>query len=252
MRLSPDEIVFFRIPVAGSLAVDVNMTLVGTWLVMALLFLACRALTRKFSPDFRLTRAQNAVEVAVGFIRSQIEDVLGRRADAFLPLVGSLFVFILVSNWSSILPIPFWANGALEWYMPPTSSLSTAAALAIVVLASVAAYGIKSQGAAGYFKKFLRPVFVMLPLNLLSEISNGVSLALRLYGNIMSGCVLAAILLAIAPLFLPALMGVYGLLAGTVQPYIFSMLALVYIGAALGEPSERDREELAKIRLSDI
>ena len=248
MNITPDAIVFFKVPLAGGFAIDINMTLVSTWMVMAFLLVACRLVTRRFSADFKMTRAQNALEVVVKFLRSQIEDFIGRRADSFMVLVGSLFVFILVSNWSSLLPIPFQVGGKIEWYMPPTSSLSTTVALAMVVLASVMVYGIKSQGFSGYFKKFLRPVFVMLPLNLLSEISHGVSLAIRLYGNIMSGTLIAAILLSIAPLFVPALMGVYGLLAGTIQPYIFSVLALVYIGAAIGDPSEREKGELEKIR----
>jgi F-type H+-transporting ATPase subunit a len=248
MKITPDAIVFFRVPVAPGFAFDINMTLVSTWMVMAFLFVACRLATRNFSPDFKMTRAQNALEVVVGFLRSQIEGVMGRRADSFMVLIGSMFVFILVSNWSAILPIPFRVDGALEWYMPPTASLSTAVALAAVVLSSVVAYGIKSKGAAEYFKNFLRPVFVMLPLNLLGEVSRGVSLAIRLYGNIMSGTLIAAILLSVAPLFVPALMGVYGLLAGTIQPYIFSVLALVYVASAVGDPTERERAELKKIQ----
>ncbi|MDR1477296.1 MAG: F0F1 ATP synthase subunit A [Rickettsiales bacterium] len=252
MRITPDEIVFFRIPVAGWFHVDISMTLVSTWIVMAILFVACRTITRNFSADFRMTRMQNAAEVVVKFLRSQVEGMMGRRADAFIVLIGSLFVFILASNWSALLPIPFMADGELEWYMPPTASLSTALALALVVMCSVVLYGIESQGAAKYFRKFLRPAFVMLPMNLLSEVSHGVSLALRLYGNIMSGTLVVAILFAIAPLFVPGLMNVYGLLAGTIQPYIFSMLALVYVSAAVGDPTVRERTELERIRLYRI
>jgi F-type H+-transporting ATPase subunit a len=232
--------------------VDVNMTLVGTWIVMAVLFVACGLLTRRFSPDFGMTRAQNAAEVVVKFLRAQVEDMTGRRADGFIVLMGSLFVFILAANWSALLPIPFRVGGALEWYMPPTASLSTAAALALVVMFSVVAYGIRSNGVAKYFGKYLHPVFVMLPLNLISEVSHGVSLALRLYGNIMSGGLLSAVVFSLAPLFVPGLIGVYGLLAGTIQPYIFSMLATVYVSAAMGDPTAREREELRKARLLRI
>ena len=248
MKITPDTSILFQIPLAGGFVFDISMTLVGTWMVMAFLFFTCRRLTRDFSADFHMTRTQNAVEVVVKFVRDQISAVLGKKADAFLPLIGSLFVFILVSNWSGILPIPFMVDGDLEWYRPPTSSLSTTAALALVVLASVTIYGIKSHGAVKYFKRFMRPLFVMLPINLLSEISRGVSLAVRLYGNILSGVMLAAIVLALAPLFVPALVGIFSLVAGTIQPYVFAMLALFYISAAIGDPDEGEQKGLEKIR----
>ena len=255
MKISPDEIVFFKIPVtlAGhDFDIDINMTLVGTWLIMLGLFFTFRHITRHFKSDFKMSRLQNMTEVLVKFLRDQIEVMMKRKADAFLPLIGSLFIFILVSNWSALLPIPFFTSGEMEWYMPPTSSISTTAALSIVVMSSVMVYGMAKNGIFRYFKRFFEPIFILFPLNVLSEISSGISLAIRLYGNIMSGGLLASILFVLAPLVLPGLINIYGLLAGTIQPYIFSVLATVYISAGMGDPTESEMEELIKLQSGRI
>ena len=255
MKISPDEIIFFKIPVsfAGySFDIDINMTLVGTWLIMLALFFTFRHITRDFNANFKMTRLQNMTEVLIKFLRDQIEVMMKRKADSFLPLIGSLFIFILISNWSALLPIPFFADGNLEWYMPPTSSISTTTALSIVVMSSVMIYGMAKNGVIRYFKRFFEPIFILFPLNVLSEVSSGVSLAIRLYGNIMSGGLLASILFILAPLFLPSLINIYGLLAGTIQPYIFSVLATVYISAGMGDPTESEMEELIKLQSGRI
>ncbi len=255
MKISPDEIILFQIPIdilGKNFVIDINMTLVGTWGIMIFLWLFFRYITKNFNDDFKMTRLQNMVEVLVKLIRGQIEGMMKRKADAFIPLIGSLFIFILVSNWTSLLPIPFYVDKNLEWYMPPTSSISTTAALAIVVMSSVIIYGIAKQGIFRYFKRFFEPIFILFPLNVLSEISSGVSLAIRLYGNIMSGGLLASILFILAPLVLPGLINIYGLLSGTIQPYIFSVLAMVYISAGMGDQSESEMQELMELQAGRI
>jgi len=243
MNLSPDSVI-----VGSVLGYPVSMTLVGAWIVIAPLVLFCRLATRRFTPGFKMTRTQNMLESLVVFIRDQIEGVLGRPADKYLPLIGSLLIFILAANWSMLLPIPFETPGGVEWFAPTTSSLSTTAALALVVMASTFWFGIKARGAKNYFGKYLKPVFLMLPLNIISEISSSFALAMRLYGNIMSMVVLYVIILALSPLLFPAILNIFGLLAGTIQPYIFAILALVYIGSAMGEPTERERRELVQLK----
>ena len=255
MNISPDEIIFFKIPVhlfGYSIVVDINMTIVGTWGIMLFLWLFFRRVTKNFNSSFEMTRFQNMVEVLVKFLRDQVEIMMKRKADDFIPLIGSLFIFILVANWTALLPIPFYVNKSLEWYLPPTSSISTTAALAIVVMSSVFVYGMEKQGVFGYFKRFFEPIAILLPLNILSEISSFASLAIRLYGNIMSGGLLASILFVLAPLVLPGLINIYGLLSGTIQPYIFSVLAMVYISAGMGDPSESEMEELMTLQLERI
>ncbi|MBR1544361.1 MAG: F0F1 ATP synthase subunit A [Alphaproteobacteria bacterium] len=255
MNISPDEIVLFKIPAnifGRHFCIDINMTLVGTWGIMLFLWLFFRYVTKDFNSSFKMTRLQNMVEVLIKFLRDQVEMMMKRKADDFIPLIGSLFIFIFVANWSSILPIPFYVNHNLDWYLPPTASISTTAGLSIVVMSSVIVYGMAKQGIFGYFKRFFEPIFILFPLNILSEISGFVSLAIRLYGNIMSGGLLASILFVLAPLIFPALINIYGLLAGTIQPYIFSVLAMVYISAGMGDPSESEMEELMTLQLERI
>jgi F-type H+-transporting ATPase subunit a len=137
-------------------------------------------------------------------------------------------------------------------YIPPTASLSTTAALAICVFVAVPVYGILQSGAAGYFKQYIKPTVFMLPFNVMGELSRTLALAVRLFGNIMSGAKIGAILLAIAPLFFPIIMHALGLLTGLIQAYIFAVLAMVYIASATRsrQPSqkklqqEQDRKEI--------
>ena len=118
MNISPDEIVLFKIPMmlfGKFFYIDINMTLVGTWGIMIFMLLFFRYLTRNFNSSFKLSPLQNGIEVVVKFVRDQIEGMMGRKADKFIPIIGSLFIFILISNWSSLLPIPFFVNGEIEW-----------------------------------------------------------------------------------------------------------------------------------------
>jgi F-type H+-transporting ATPase subunit a len=243
MRISPDSVEVWRI---GDF--PVSMTLAGAWIVMALLTLASWLVTRRFRPDFKMTGMQNAAETLVAFLRDQTEDVLERPAGAYLPLIGYLCVFILAANWSALLPVPFKTEAGWEWLAPTTASFSTTLALAFVVMASVVYFGVRRRGIRGYLAKYLKPVAIMLPLNVLSELANGFSLAVRLYGNIMSGAVLGAIVFMLAPFAFPALMNIYGLLAGTIQPYIFVVLSLVYIGSGLGSPGKAERRKLEQLK----
>jgi F-type H+-transporting ATPase subunit a len=115
---------------------------------------------------------------------------------------------------------------------PPTGSLSTTVALALCVFVAVPLFGIGEQGVRGYLKSYVEPTFIMLPFNIISEISRALALAVRLFGNMMSGAMIIGILLAITPFIFPVVMTVLGLLTGMVQAYIFSILAAVYIAAA--------------------
>jgi F-type H+-transporting ATPase subunit a len=117
-------------------------------------------------------------------------------------------------------------------FMPPTGSLSTTTALALCVLVAVPLYGVAERGLAGHLRGYVRPTVFMLPFNLIGEMSRTVALAVRLYGNVMSGTVVAATLLSIVPFFFPVVMQVLGLLTGLIQAYIFAVLAMVYIASA--------------------
>jgi F-type H+-transporting ATPase subunit a len=215
--LSPDDVVLWQWGF-----VSLNLTLVYTWIVMGLLTLVASLATRRLTSGPTMSRLQNLLEVIVGTMDRQIRDVARHDARRYLPFVGTLFLFIVTSNVLAVVP----------GFVAPTSSLSTTTALAVCVLVAVPVYGIASQGWGGYLRQYLRPTPFMLPFNVIGELSRTLALAVRLFGNMMSGAKIAAILLAIAPLFLPVVMHAFGLLTGVIQAYIFAILALVYIASA--------------------
>jgi F-type H+-transporting ATPase subunit a len=223
--ITPDETVLWD----GGF-VNVNLTLVTTWIVMALLIGAAWLITRRLRTDAEMSRWQNGLEVIVGFLRSQIREISGQDPDRYLSLVGTLFIFIFVSNALTLLP----------GYVPPTASLSTTTALALCVFFAVPAYGIAALGVRRYLRSYVRPNVLMLPFNILSELSRTLALAVRLFGNVMSFTKIVAILLSLAPLFFPAVLNALGLLTGAIQAYIFAVLAIVYIAA--GSQVQRTRD----------
>ncbi|RMF44559.1 MAG: F0F1 ATP synthase subunit A [Planctomycetota bacterium] len=215
--LSPDEVVLWQWG-----PIKLNYTIAYTWLVMVGLTLWAWLATRRLRVEPEISGWQNLLEIVVGTIDQQIREVAHGAADRFLPLIGTLFLFIATSNLLAIVP----------GFHPPTASLSTTTALALCVLVAVPVYGIASRGLLGYMKLYLEPTPLMLPFNVIGELSRTLALAVRLFGNMMSGAKIAAILLAVMPLFFPVLMHVMGLLTGLIQAYIFSILALVYIASA--------------------
>ncbi|MDX1607018.1 MAG: F0F1 ATP synthase subunit A [Candidatus Competibacterales bacterium] len=230
MTLSPDEVVFWQWGV-----VKLNATLVYTWLVMALLVFGARRVTRRLDSGPRLSRWQNALEVIVGGIRDQIRAVSREQAEACLPFVGTLFLFIATANLLTVVP----------GYEAPTGSLSTTAALALCVFIAVPLYAIRRRGLLGYLREYLEPTVFMLPFNIIGEFTRTLALAVRLYGNVMSGAAIGAILLLVAPLLFPVVMQLLELLLGLIQAYIFSVLALVYIASASVSHETLDPEQPA-------
>jgi len=224
MEISLDNWVLWR---WGPLVV--NATLVYTWLVMLLLTGGSWLVTRRLSAAPPLSRWQNLLEVVVSTIAGQIQQISQQRSGHYLPFIGTLFVFISLANLLSIIP----------GYHPPTDSLSTTVALALCVLVAVPLFGISQQGLRVYLGHYLQPTFLMLPFHLMSEFSRTVALAVRLFGNVMSGVMLGAILLAVVPLFFPVLMQLLELLIGQIQAFIFAVLATVYIASATQAHEER-------------
>jgi F-type H+-transporting ATPase subunit a len=251
MIISPDQIIFYKwqFELFGKdMTFNLNMTLVGTWFVMLLIFIICRMVTKNLNDELKISKWQNVLEVLVTGTKSQVEDIMQRKPGNILYLIGTLFIFILTANITAVFPIPVYSpyTNSIEYYIPPTGSFSTTLALAIVVFLAVPYLGIRKRGIFSYLKDYAEPKIFLLPLNILGEISGRISLAIRLYGNIMSGTILVTILLLLAPLFLPALFQIYGLLSGVIQAFIFAILALVYITGGLGEPTEAEIEALQK------
>lgn len=217
MHLSPDDVVLWQY---GFL--HLNSTIVTTWFLMLVMTIGSLVATRTLKVDGSISRWQGILEIIVTSIQTQIGEVGLKRPDRYLSFIGTLFLFIAVSNLGAVIP----------WYEPPTASLSTTSALATSVFAAVIVFGITEQGLRRYLKTYLEPTFLMLPFNIISEFSRTFALAIRLFGNMMSGTMIVGILLMIAPLIFPILMDLLGLLTGVVQAYIFSILATVYIAAA--------------------
>ena len=226
MELSLDSLVLWqRGPVL------LNATILYTWLVMALLVLGSWLGTRKLSTGARISKWQNLLEVLVANLREQIRQVSQQDPGPYLPFIGTLFIFISFSNLLTIFP----------GYHPPTDSLSTTAALALCVLAAVPCFGIARQGLGGYLSHYLKPTVLMVPFHILAELTRTLALAVRLFGNVMSGAMIVAILLAVVPLFFPLIMQLLELLIGQVQAFIFAVLATVYIASA-AQAHEEKRE----------
>ena len=217
MRLSPDEIIFWQ---HGF--VTLNATIVFTWGLMLVLAVGARLVTRNLSTDLTRSRWQNLLEIVVTAIEKQIEDVGLRHPKKYLGFLGTLFLFVATASLCTVIP----------GYEPPTASLSTTVALALCVFVAVPLFGIEDQGVGGYLPSYVKPTFIMLPFNVISEVSRTLALAVRLFGNMMSGAMIIGILLTITPFIFPIVMTALGLLTGMVQAYIFSILAAVYIAAA--------------------
>ncbi len=220
MRLSPDDMIFWQYGFA-----KLNGTIAFTWALMVVLAVGSWLVTRRLSTDLRRARWQNLLEIVVTGIEAQIKDVGLRDPQKYMGFLGTLFLFVALASLCTVIP----------GYEPPTGSLSTTAALALCVFIAVPLFGIEEQGLRGYLKSYIEPTLIMLPFNVISEFSRTLALAVRLFGNMMSGTMIIAILLTITPFVFPIFMSALGLLTGMVQAYIFSILAAVYIAAATRE-----------------
>ena len=233
MRLSPDQKIFWEYGFF-----NLNLTIVVTWVLIILMVTGAWLITRNLKSDIKTSRWQNVLEMLVLTMKDQIKEVGLNKPRKYMGFIGTLFLFIVVSNLLSIVP----------WYEPPTASLSTTAALAICVFLAVPLFGITENGLKGYLKSYLQPNFIMLPFNIISEVSRTMALAVRLFGNIMSGGLIISVLLSIAPFFFPIIMSALGMLTGVIQAYIFAILATVYIAAATQDEQNKQLKNIKQIQ----
>lgn len=210
--------------------VPISSPVVTTWGVMAFLVIVFFILTRKLSVKAGNTQA--VLEILVTSITSQIRDTLERDPRPFQPLIGTLFIFILAANWSDIIP-------RVE---PPTAHIETDAALAFMVFMATPYFGIKLSGPLGYLKTFAEPSWVMIPLNFIEQITRNFALMVRLFGNVMSGVFVIAVVLSLAGLLVPIPLMALDLLTGAVQAYIFAILAIVFIGSAIADDTVKTNQ----------
>jgi len=216
MTITPDTLVWFEL---GPLTI--NATIGFTWVVMAIMTIGSWLVTRDLTTS-ALSWWQNLLEYVVELIAAQIREVSDQSPSPFVTFIGTLFLFILVSTLLALVP----------GFYPPTASLSTTAALAICVFFAVPVFGITQQGLRRYLRTYIQPSFIMLPFNIIGEFSRTLALAVRLYGNVMSGSMIVAILVTIVPLLFPIVMQVLGLITGVIQAYIFAVLTTLFIGSA--------------------
>jgi len=221
MRGSPltSTVLFHVGPIA------VTRPVVTTWIIMLVLIVVCGRVTQRLrlQPDGR----QAVLESLVLGIAQQIESIIHKDARPYVPLLGTLFLYLVAANLCGVLP-------GVE---PPTGKLETPLALALIVFFSVHFFGVRARGVRGYLASFAKPKLIMLPLNILSEVTRTFSLMVRLFGNVMSGEFVLALVIALAGLFVPIPLMVLELLVGLVQAYIFTVLATVFIGAAVSGES---------------
>lgn len=196
----------------------VNVTVFNSWLVIALITLCSWLATRNLRYDRKVSRLQTALEALVLWLQREANETSGSRTNQYLGMAMGLFCFILVCNLLTFIP----------WFRPPTASLSTTMALAAVVFLAIPYFSVQNAGLKGYLKKFIDPVPLMLPMNVFSEFFSVFAMGLRLFGNMLSGVMFAGILSAFIPFIAPMLMQTLGLLTGSIQAYIFALLAIVY------------------------
>lgn len=226
MRISTDG-TLFGLERTGVL----NDTILYTWGVVVLMAVGSWLITRRLSSGPAMSRWQNLLEVIVQGMRQQIREVSQQAPERYLPFVGTLFLFIAVSNLLGVVP----------GFRSPTGSLSTTTALALCVFVAVPFFGIRQQGVVSYLRIYLKPSPFMLPFNIIGEVSRTLALAVRLFGNVMSGAMIGGILLSVVPIIFPTAMDLLGLLIGVIQAYVFAILAMVYI--ASGTRARQQRED---------
>ncbi|MBN2907386.1 MAG: F0F1 ATP synthase subunit A [Rhodobacteraceae bacterium] len=201
--------------------VPITQAILTTWAIMVVLVVGAFALTRRLT--LRPSRRQAALELMVATLDTQIRETTGAEPDPYRGFIGTLFLFILVANWSSLVP-------GID---PPTAKLETDAALAALVFGSVIWFGIRGGGVGGYLKSFAAPNPAMIPLNMLESVTRVFSMFVRLFGNVMSGVFVIGIVASLAGLLVPIPLMALDLLTGLVQAYIFAVLAMVFITAAV-------------------
>lgn len=210
--------------------VPISRTVVTTWVIMAVLTIASAVLTRRLK--IKPGRLQTMLELVMAAFESQVRDTMRTNPARYMPLVATLFFYILAANWSSILP-------GVE---PPTAHIETDAALGIIVFLAVIGYGIRARGLLGYLRTFAEPTILMAPLNFAEAFTRIFSMIVRLFGNIMSGVFVIGVVLSLAGLIVPIPLMALDLLTGAIQAYIFTVLAMVFIGSAVGEPQTDAKE----------
>lgn len=205
--------------------IPISEGVVTTWAIMLVLVLGAIAVSRRLS--LVPSRTQAFFELIVDTVDGQIRDTMRAEPGPYRAFIGTLFIFIFVANWSSLVP----------GIKPPTAHLETDAALALLVFIAIIWFGVRAGGVRGYLGTFASPNPIMIPLNFIESLTRTFSLFVRLFGNVMSGVFVIGIVLSLAGLLVPIPLMALDLLTGAVQAYIFAILAMVFIAGAISEGS---------------
>lgn len=214
----------------GPLAI--SMTVVLTWLIMAVLAVLCGLVTARLKLQDP-GRIQVLLENIVGAVENAIADMVPDRPRLLVPFIGALWIFLVPANLIGLVP----------GLHSPTGDLSLTSALAVLVFLAVHWYGIRSDGLRAYLKHYFSPTPLMFPFHVISEFSRTVALAVRLFGNIASLEMAALLVLIVAGFLVPVPILLLHVVEALVQAYIFGMLALVYIAGGLQSQQNDQQKE---------
>jgi len=217
MDITPDSIILWKYGI-----IKLNATILITWMVMFILAVGSWLISRRMKEGNISSRVETLLEIIVGFVYRNLKEIGLRKPEKYIGFIGTLFIFIGFCGLLTIIP----------GYIPPTGSLSTTAALAISVFIAVPLYAIQEKGFIGFLKNYLHPFFIFLPFNIIADFTRTLALAIRLFGNMMSGTLIIGIIISLSPLFFPVLLHILDLITSLVQAYIFTVLSSVYIAAA--------------------
>lgn len=203
--------------------VPITEPVAATWGIMAVLGTLCLVATRNLA--LAPSGLQAAMEMLVATVDSQIRDTMAAEPAPYRAFIGTLFVYVFVANWCTLVP-------GVE---PPTGHIETDAALALLVFLAVIWFGIRAAGLRFYLASFAVPSPIMIPINIVESLSRIFSLMVRLFGNVMSGVFMVSIVLSLAGLLVPLPLMALDLLTGAIQAYIFAILAAVFIASVIGD-----------------
>ncbi|MBI2914329.1 MAG: F0F1 ATP synthase subunit A [Firmicutes bacterium] len=200
--------------------VVVTSTVVNTWIVMGVLFAGVFLMTRRLGE--RPKGAQGFLEMIVDFVYGLIDASIGKEGRVYLPIAGTMFLFILALNLSWFIPS----------LVPPTTDLSTTAAFGVTTIILVQLAAIRKKGIRGYIKRFAEPIAIMFPMNVIEELVKPFSLSVRLFGNLFGEKTVVTILFILVPVLLPVPVMMLGVLMGGIQAFVFTLLTVVYLAMA--------------------
>lgn len=221
----------FILPMFELGPVQLTNTVITTWVVMAIIGCFAWLVTRRL--QIHPGRLQTLVEAIVSVIEESIHDIAPQHVQQIMPFIGTLWVFIVIANLIGLIP----------GMHSPTRDLSATAAIAFLVFLSVHWYGIRIQGLKNYLLHYLKPSLLLLPFNLISEVTRTIALAVRLFGNMMSLEMVALLILMVAGFLVPVPILMLHIVEALVQAYIFGMLALIYVAGGLQSQQLRQQKQ---------